>query len=351
MPRFLASEGQAMNRYLVIALLLLSTIALELEAQNAMILFVKGEALVLQASSGYKHKAWLGERIAYNDTLLTGPGSQIDLQIDNDLITLKENTVFKLMEINQAEKKQNAYHCALGQINLKINRIAGTTGPRITSGSTYAGVKGTEFSVYTGLDGSTLITVAKGEVEVFSQQETVVVASNEGIEVKPGSRPGQKFTVQNPIDYKSWNDERLKDFLADPLGAIQNIRKVIADYSQVIKPLFKDYQKLREELKLADEKFNALKAQLTKEEAQAYHLANIKPLEIKATQLYLEIRFNALSALSLRRYVASRLYLLLKTEYATNLQDKVYLDFLNNFKSLVTLFDEEIARFIGEQDI
>ena len=89
-----------------------------------------------------------------------------------------------------------------------------------------------------------------------------------------------------------------------------------------------------------------------KDEASKVYREMVFPLEQDLTFRYVNIRYYALSAFSLRRFVASRLYMTLKAIYITNRLDPIYLDFLDIHNRILETFDRDVAQsFIVLADI
>jgi hypothetical protein len=235
----------------------------------------------------------------------------------------------------------------------------------IQTPSCAAGVRGTEFSVYAGADGSALIVVDSGLVEVESEGKAVQLTSEEGVEVQPGEPPGEKFVVQrDQIDYKTWNDDKLSAMLADPVLAMERIQDRMEFYIameriqdrmefyiqkvQEYDALYFEYlEKLEEERRL-----NTERAQKEGEDvALQYENEVIFPMSVETFNLGLNVRYFSLAALSLRRYVAGRTYLLLKAKYITDYQNTIFSEYKKVLGELLDRFEKTIAPQLVEADI
>ena len=206
---------------------------------------------------------------------------------------------------------------ALGSIKFRYNKLTGAE-PLVRTNSAVLGVRGTEFTVFAGADGSTLVAVDSGQVTVQAEGKSVELASAEGVEVGLGKPPGDKFVLHSDqIDYSKWNDDKLNAMLADPILAIENIQTTMQGYIKDVN----DYSSLLQEYrqKLTAEQSNAGKVYKEKGDAEGRKYATdmVLPLVVQTTNLGLNVRFSALAALSLRKYVVGRLYLFMKTHYIT----------------------------------
>jgi hypothetical protein len=320
-----------------------------LSAQEATVVYTEGNVFV-QDHKGARWDPEIGSELVYNDTLLTGYNGFTEIQTEGSTVSIHSNSVFKLMEAEKGGQKQSVFSCMLGSVYLKVQKITGT-GPRITSGSMAAGVRGTEFEVYSGVDGSTLIRVVKGQVEVESQGKLVSLNPDEAVEVKLGRPPGQKYTVKQPIDFSKWNQGKYEEFLKDPLGSMKSVEVRMLDYIKEIKNLYAEYQRILKILETEEAKRKKLEEEEGEEASKKYYREQIMPIRNEATLVYLNIRFNSLSALSLRRFVAGRMYLFMKTKYINDTSAKIYQDFLAMHNRVLTYFYTDTLKFIVEPDI
>ena len=337
-----------MKRYFAI-LFITALTAGPAAAQEALIMYTKGQAQV-QDVRGARRGAQVGRKVLLNETCLTGKASTLELRAGNDTITLRENTVFKLMEAQKKGQKQNAYSCALGSMNLKIKSVSGV-GPRITSGSMSAGVRGTAFEVYAGVDGSSLILVTEGQVEVEAQGSTVFVDPNEGVEVKPGRAPGEKFVLRSPIDFKTWNSERFTEMMQDPIRSLESIKSEMNAFLKSIDDLYEEYKPKIDWMKTEMGKQEEMIKAKGKEAWQNYYQETIEPTGIEASYIYIDIRYNALSALSVRRFILGRLYLLMTTKYIADQSNESYREFIIRYKKIISDFSSSTRIHLVEADI
>jgi hypothetical protein len=218
--------------------------------------------------------------------------------------------------------------------------------------SCVAGVRGTEFSVFAGADGSALIVVDSGQVEVESEGKAVQLTTDEGVEVQPGEPPGDKFVIKSDqIDYRTWNDEKLQNMLDDPLLAMERLTDRLGFYINNVDEYFmllKDYEQ-----KVADarEKVNEIFDEKGKDAATKYQNENVFPLSEKRRNSFINVRFFSLATLSMRRYVAGRLYLFMKSSYITNTGSETYQDFESLYYAFLHRFEESIIPHIVEIDL
>ena len=75
------------------------------------------------------------------------------------------------------------------------------------------------------------------------------------------------------------------------------------------------------------------------------------PLGLEAGYLGLNVRYYALAALSLRRFVAGRLYVFLKARYIANPSDLTWTEFNSRLDAVLASFEKSIVPQLIPTDI
>ncbi len=255
------------------------------------------------------------------------------------------------MEREQGGQTSSVLSVTLGSIKFRYNKLTGQE-PMVRTNSMVAGVRGTEFSVFSGADGSTLIAVDSGQVTVESEGKSVDLAATEGVEVPLGKPPGDKFTVPRELmDYSRWNEDKLSAMLADPLAAMTSIESSLAEYEKNVADYNATYLEYKARLDAERQKRDQILKEKGVDEASKYQQEIITPLSLQTGHLFLNVRYFSLAALSMRRFVAGRLYLLLKSRYITNPDDPTWTEFLSRFNSFLSSFEQSIAPQLVAADI
>jgi len=320
-------------------------------ALPADITYVEGDASV-RTKAGTLADAQIGDVLQTGDTLKTGHDGQATLDQRGVTINVAGSTVFTLMEHAQGGAITPVLSVALGSIKYKFNKIGGGAEPQIRTNGAIAGVRGTEFSVFAGADGSTLFAVDSGQITVESEGKSVDLAANEGVEVPLGKPPGDKITVHSDqIDYSKWNEDKLAAMVADPLTAMDNIDASLASYSMNVTDYaarFADSSKT-----LADDRGqrNSILSEKGKDAAATYQDQVITPLALNTGYLFLNTRYYALAALSMRRFVAGRLYVTLKAQFINDPQNAAWVSFLDRYSAFLRSFEELIIPQLVAADI
>ena len=338
-----------MKQTLLVAGLIL-ILAAAAQAVPTDVTYTDGDATT-RYTSGKQQDTSVGDVLNTGDSVKTGDDGQVEMDQKGVTIRVSHGTVFTLMEREQDGQKAPVLSVALGSIKFRYNKLTGQE-PLVRTNAAVLGVRGTEFTVFSGADGSTLVAVDSGQVTVQAEGKSVELASAEGVEVGLGKPPGDKFVVHSDqIDYSKWNDDKLNGMLADPLAAMQGIEQTMAGYIKDVTDyaaLFKSYGE-----KLAQERSQMVQIEKEKgaDEARKYDDENVTPLMNQTFNLGVNMRFSALAALSLRRFVGGRLYILLKARNITHPNDSTYQEFLGRFSGLLADFEKSIVPYLVKADI
>jgi hypothetical protein len=192
-----------------------------------------------------------------------------------------------------------------------------------------------------------MFVVLDGRVDVEANGVTVALAKGEGVEVATGAAPGQKFqALDKEIDFSAWDQQKLAQMLADPVQAALNIEKRLTGYVGEIKKINALWADVKAQLETEKAKLYKMKEQDPKntEAADKQYHEVVFPLGLEYTRLILNIRYYALSALSLKRFVLGRLYLQLKATYINEPANGFFTDFLIVYNRVLDLFETNVAK-------
>lgn len=338
--------------FVLITSILFSVVcAVGLFADDGTAVYVEGW-VDLRDSSGDLWELYIGDPVENGDTVITSDASYAEIeQGDYSTIRISPNTVFTLLEKETGGEKQSVYNTALGSARFKISKTFGRE-PSFTTPSVVAGVRGTEFTVFSGPDGSSFIAVESGMVEVSSEGESVELGTEEGVEVRPGEPPGEKVTVKRgELDFSAWNAQKNEQFFENPAGAAERVDKQLKTLIGELQELVPVYEQRRAKIETEREKLKKIEEEQGKDARQEYYQDTVFPLEVNTSYMRMNIRYYALSALSLRRYVMGRMYVAMKSKYITDLQNKNYTRFEEVYTQFLTRFEKGIVPYLVEADI
>lgn len=339
-----------MKRVAAVCLMSLVTICF-VYGQQTDVVYVEG-IVDLKLADGERIEAFIGDYLERGDTIITESGSLAELEQENgSLIKIAEDTIFTLQEIELNGEKRSVLSTTIGAVAFKFNRLTGKE-PLIATPGTVAGIRGTEFQVFAGLDGATLVVVASGKVEVEAQGEKVELLAEEGVEIPAGGPPGEKFQVlRGQLDFSEWNSGRLESMLEDPAGAIRGIEKGMEAFRVKIAELKPIYEANYERLLAEREILPKLEDENGKDARKEHYEKVVFPLEVETSYMRLNLRYYALSALSFRRFVLGSMYARVKSAFINKLDSAEYRDFKKVYASILIDYERDVTPFLVEADI
>ena len=306
----------------------------------------------LKYGDGELVEAFIGDYMDTGDTIITGEDGLAELEKQSGaIIKVAPDTIFMLQELGQDGEKRSVLSTTLGAVRFKFDRLTGKE-PVIATPSVVAGVRGTEFQVFAGADGSTLIIVDTGKVAVESQGETVELLPEEGVEVEAGQAPGEKFKAfRGQLDFSTWNSGRLDTLADDPSGTVAGIERAMDAWRENIRELSPRYEANKERLAAERDKLSELEKDKGKDARKEYYEKTVFPLEVETSYMRLNLRYYALSALSFRRFVLGSMYAQVKSAYINRLESDQFTDFIDIYERILAQFEEDVVPLLGEADI
>jgi hypothetical protein len=315
------------------------------------IIYLEG-TVDIKPSGGELEWADFGTSVGEGDSIITGMDGFCEVELEGgSTVTIKEDTVFSFGKGSVGNgEPQNIFTCAMGQISYKFSNLQDE--PLIATPSATCGIRGTAFTVMTGADGSSLFIVSEGEVEVESRGLRVSLTLDEAVEVSPGRTPGEKYPVlSGKLDYAGWLEQAEAAALADPIGTVEELANKLVYYISEMDR----YQALWEEQNEAVQAVQETRKKLSSEgkdfEAEDFYRNTEVPMTKIGAGYSINVRYYALSALSLRQYTMGGLYVKLRTahfqEKSSSYQKfiEAYKEFMSDYYSICQ------APFLVDADI
>jgi hypothetical protein len=341
-----------MKAKLLCLVFLLAPLAIATAEQKAETVFTDGE-VNHKDGSGRTRSLEIGDRLSAGDTVVTKSASSAELKLlaGSSSIKIRQNSVFTLGEMSVDGTKQTVLQTVVGSVAMKFDKLA-TKEPLVGTTTCVASVRGTEIELYAGMDGSSLVAVVSGAVDLQSAGQTVPLAADEAVQIKPGQAPGPKFSwIGKQLDFSTWNQGNLDDYLTDPVASAQKIEEQLASYRTSMEDLL---PQLAAQKAAYDEAYAQLKALVdAKDDAKAkdFRDGTVFPLMLSEATLILNIRYYALTSLSLRRFVLGGMYMQLKTRHPLDASDPAFAGFLEVYSRILKDFEESIVPQLVEADI
>ncbi|MCL2705632.1 MAG: FecR family protein [Spirochaetaceae bacterium] len=306
----------------------------------------------IKDGSGSAFEAFIGDDLFPGNSVITGKNSYAELlEKTGSTYKMSPETVFTVREMESNGKKESVLAVTVGEVAFKFNKVASSE-PMIATHSTVAGVRGTEFVVYSGVDGSSLIAVTQGLVEVEAAGKSVSLNPDEAVEVKPGSPPGDKIQLLGiRLDFSKWNENKKQEFLNNPVEALKAVDKRLDYYNSKVQELYPIYLELHEKGNKEWAEYQKIKKEQGDVTGNQYRdTVMIETTRITSAYI-LNLRYYALSALSMRRYIVGNMYAEIKSRYITKLNDPLFTEFYKLYTEILKKFEEKTIFQINETDI
>ncbi len=292
----------------------------------------------------------IGMPVETGESVITGYDGYAELEMeDGSTIKVNEDSVFKLESLNDEEgKSKNSFQLILGSAKYKFARTVKDEEPMISTPSTVCGLRGTEFTVFSGLDGSALYAVEEGAVAVSARGKEVRLGAEQGVKVAAGSQPGEPYSIlRGQLDYSTFRLESQAAFWEDPAGSVYALMEQLLDFARKADNYQKNFEVQKEILGELDKKLEGLDG----EERKDFYREVIFPAEIKTSGMRQNVRYYALSAFSMRRFMLGNMYVQMNTSFVHKRNDPVYLDFMDAYGEFMKYFEKRIVPYLLGADI
>ena len=268
------------------------------EIQAGELIKVEGKVWIINPD-GTQHLAQIGETVKSEQVIETSEdGKAVLLFDDGSELEIGENTRIQIND--PSVEANNSILLFLGRIFARI--MPSRTGEpsfSVEGLSVVAGVRGTEFEMAQAMDGSALVSVEEGEVEVSGEENFVSVKQGEEVEVSP-ERKWQKRRrkARTPEEWRSWFQAREQFF--------------IQHSSQLIDNFYQRATKIQTRIKAQDQKLKE-KSQVLKTAYEQKHLTYFQARRIARREIREYMKMLKVLARSDRQLVALN-YIIYKAE-------------------------------------
>jgi FecR protein len=341
-----------MKAKLLLLTLLAGAVSLAAAEPRAETVFTDGE-VNRKDGSGKQRSLEIGDKLSTGESVITKKGASAELKLlsGSSSIKIRQNSVFTIGEKDVGGEKLPVLQTIVGSASMKFEKLTAKE-PLLGTTTCVAGVRGTEVEIYAGMDGSSVVAVVSGAVQLESAGASVDLAADEAVEVKPNMAPGPKFSwIGKQLDFSAWDKGKLDAYLADPLASALKVEEQLAAYRASMNELIPELAKQKAAY---DEAYAKLSELVTaKEDAKAQELreSTVFPLMTAQGTLILNIRYYALTSLSLRRYVLGGMYMEMKTRHPQGASDPALAPFLEAYKRILKDFEAGIVPQLVEADI
>jgi len=327
---------------------LISSAAFSLSALSGELVFVDG-TVDLKTNGGSLEYADIGMSVETGDSIITGYDGYAELEMeDGSVVKVNEDSIFRITSLQTDSGNKNNFQLVLGSAGYKFTKAMKDQEPLITTPSTVCGLRGTEFTVLAGIDGSSLYVVDEGSVAVSSKGEEVQLQAEEGVKVKAGEAPGEVFQVlRGKVDYSTFKTESQEAFLSNPSSTVFLMTDQLEEYADEADKYESLFQAQFEAVAALRKELDAKK----KEDQSDFYKNVVFPEEVKVSGMKQNVRYYAVSAKSLRRFVIGAMYVEMKTRFINDQSSSDYQDFLNAYNQFVDIYETRIVPYLVEADI
>ena len=285
-------------RLLALFSLLFSSSLLAWEIQAGELIKVEGKVWIINPD-GTQHLAQIGETVKSEQVIETSEDGKAVLVFDDGSeLEIRENSRIQLND--PSVEANNSILLFLGRIFARI--MPSRTGEpsfSVEGLSVVAGVRGTEFEMAQAMDGSALVSVEEGEVEVSGEENLVSVKQGEEVEVSPERKwQKRKRRARTPEEWQSWFQAREQFF--------------IQHSSRLIDNFYQRATKIQTRIKAQDQKLKE-KSQLLKTAYEQKHLTYFQARRIARKEIQGYMKMLKALARSDRQLVALN-YIIYKAE-------------------------------------
>ena len=184
-------------------------VKIKIGAGKAVVTLLEGDASLFKKGVTKPKALSKGNLLAQGDRVTTGTKSRVEIKLpDNSFIRFDEKTTFVLESVAYDQKtkiKDVNINIILGKTWAKVPKFSGSKGRfAITTKTSVAGVRGTDFRMNVNKDNSAILKVYDGEVAVSKRKDAKVEKPKATLE-KPLPVAGpQPVPGPHPVSMEEW---------------------------------------------------------------------------------------------------------------------------------------------------
>lgn len=204
------------------------------------------------------------------DTIITSAGSTLEITTKKeDIIKVNENTRLTVSKNVVKNRSGNSLGLSLGtgSIACKVKKLSTESSFEIYTPTAVAGVRGTDFAVAAGIDGSAQVSVSEGMVNVGKDNADVNVAPGQKTTALLGDKAAPQASAID-ANIEKWLNSQNTEVRANPEKTLDAMQAHLANVEE-------NSKKLAEQSEITKaEAAPATKEELQKSEADALRLSS-----------------------------------------------------------------------------
>ncbi|MBU0699466.1 MAG: FecR family protein [Pseudomonadota bacterium] len=184
-------------------------VKIEMDNGSAVVTLLEGRASVLRQGMKTPKTLSKQERLSRGDRVTTEIKSRIEITMpDKSVVRFDEKTTFVLEAVaydQKTQKKDIDVNIILGKTWANVPKFSGSKGRfEITTKTSVAGVRGTDFRMNVNADNSAVLKVYEGEVAVSKRKDTGTAETTAKLE-KPTKIAGpHPVEGPHPVSMEEW---------------------------------------------------------------------------------------------------------------------------------------------------
>jgi hypothetical protein len=153
-----------------------------------------------------------GDRLHAGEMVRTAEVSEVQIRMaDGSILRVRPRSLIKMNDRGLTDGAGSSVALFLGRLWCQVTALAKGRSFHVESPTVVAGVRGTRYELGAFDDGTSLVAVEEGEVQVEAAGKETPVAAGQAMEVEydtPAPRPF--YFEASPRDWESWGEERMK---------------------------------------------------------------------------------------------------------------------------------------------
>jgi hypothetical protein len=197
--------------------------------------YVEGNAIVVRSGKSLG-EANIGDNVLPDDMIKTATDGLVVIALDKSTgmrgsLTIKSKSVAYIRLKPDDAGPKSTIELIAGQIGSKLTKISGSPSLQVSTDAVAMGVRGTEFSIASSVNGAVLVVCTTGEVACTDGGEPVPVPAGKALEKKGSER--MRFipvAISSPEQFeKRWLTDEIEAFKADAPRALADYERRYSD--------------------------------------------------------------------------------------------------------------------------
>lgn len=209
--------------------------------------YVEGDAHVVR-SGKVLGEANIGDEVLPDDMIKTSSDGLVVIALDKSTgmrgtLTIKAKSVAYIRLKPDPAGPKSSIELIAGQLGSKLTKLGGSPTLQVTTDAVVMGVRGTEFSIASSVNGSVLLVCTNGEVAATDGGDPVPVPAGKAIEKKQGEPMRYiPVAISSAEQFeKRWLTDEIEAFKADAPRALADYARRYAElytrFAEAFEPL------------------------------------------------------------------------------------------------------------------